>query len=113
MNKDVAKANEIIREYIKERGLINTWGLYETPFYIRLYCWFSSRMGKFPGRLEPETEKMLLEIIWKRTLVKNDIHWARQSTWYLDGSENHDLNGKACNLVSSYIFMNDGHQTSS
>jgi hypothetical protein len=107
LNKDVAKANEIIREYIKERGLINTWGLYETPFYIRLYCWFSSRMGKFPGRLEPETEKMLLEIIWKRTLVKNDIHWARQSTWYLDGSENHDLNGKACNLVSSYIFMNE------
>jgi hypothetical protein len=43
----------------------------------------------------------------ERTYIKNDIFWARQSTWWLDGSENHDLNSKACNLVSSRIFMNE------
>ena len=61
---------------------------------------FSSRSGKFPGRMKADVEESLLETLWQRTVLKNDIHWARHSTWWFDGSENHDLNCKACNLVS-------------
>jgi hypothetical protein len=61
----------------------------------------------FPGRLTPDVEKKLLEVLWERTYEKNDIHWSRQSTWWMDGSENHDINAKAVNLVSARIFMNE------
>jgi hypothetical protein len=57
--------------------------------------------------MSPQAEELLLKTLWDRTAAHNDIHWARQSTWILDGSENHDLNAKACNLVTSRIFMNE------
>lgn len=107
LNQDLAEANRILREDCKEMVDKDPWSLLSTPLYCRFYYHFSSRSGKFPGRLEPETEKILLETIWKRTALKNDIYWARESTWWMDGSENHDLNAKACNLVSSRIFMNE------
>ena len=107
LNQDLAEANRIIREDCVAMLHEDPWSLLTTPMYCRLYFLFSNRCGQYPGRLEPETEKLLLETIWERTKHKNDIHWARQSTWYLDGSENHDLNAKACNLVSSRIFMNE------
>jgi hypothetical protein len=107
LNQDLAKANQIIREDCVAMLHEDPWSLLTTPMYCRLYFLFSNRCGEYQGRLEPETEKLLLETIWERTKHKNDIHWARQSTWYLDGSENHDLNAKACNLVSSRIFMNE------
>ena len=107
LNQDLAQANQIIREDCVKMGATDPWSLLRTPIYCRLYFLFSSRVGEFPGRLESETEKLLLETIWERSKHKNDIHWARQSTWYLDGSENHDLNAKASNLVTSRIFMNE------
>ncbi len=107
LNKDLKRANQILRDDCKNMVDKDPWSLLTTPLYCRFYFWFSGKSDKFPGRLEEETEKLLLETIWERTKLKNDIHWARQSTWYLDGSENHDLNAKACNLVSSFIFMNE------
>ncbi len=107
LNKDLEEANQILRENCKKMVDKDPWSLMTTPLYCRFYFWFSGKSDKFPGRLEKGTEKLLLETLWERTKSKNDIHWARQSTWYLDGSENHDLNAKACNLVSSLIFMNE------
>ena len=107
LGENLEEANQILREDCLGEGQGNPWDLLRTPLYCRSYLLFSNRCGKFPGRLEKETEKVLLDTIWNRTKIKNDIHWARQSTWYLDGSENHDLNAKASNLVSSFIFMNE------
>jgi hypothetical protein len=107
LNKDIEKANQILRDDCEKWGATDPWSLLRTPIYCRFYLLFSNRCGEFRGRLENETEKRLLETLWERTKYKNDIYWARQSTWYLDGSENHDLNSKACNLVSSRIFMNE------
>jgi hypothetical protein len=107
LNKDLSKANTLVRESLMGWGKTNPWGLWETQVICRSYLLFSNRCGKFKGRLEPETEKLLLKTLWDRTALKNDIHWARQSTWWMDGSENHDLSAKANNLVSSRIFMNE------
>lgn len=107
LNEDIKTANRILVEELENSSTGDAWSLLHTPLFCRFYYLFSSRAGKFPGRLFPETEKLLLETLWERTADKNDIHWARQSTWYLDGSENHDLNAKACNLVTSRIFMNE------
>lgn len=106
-NQDLETANRHLVEELRKSNKNNTWSLFHTPYYCRLYFWFSNTNGKYPGRMTPETEKLLLETLWERTKLKNDIHWARQSIWYLDGSENHDLNAKASSLVTSYIFMNE------
>lgn len=108
-NVDLVEANRLLADKLRLSSDKDedTWDLFLTPAYCRIYYWFSNRVGKLPGRMTPETETLLLRTLWERTAVKNDIFWARQSTWYLDGSENHDLNAKVCNLVTSRIFMNE------
>lgn len=71
---------------------------------ISFYHCFGSRSELFPGRLEEETESLLLQTLWLRTLEKNDIAMARKSTWWVAGSENHDLNTKVTNILTSAIF---------
>jgi hypothetical protein len=107
LNKDLDKANEIALKGFEAAATASHWGLFQNTMIIRMYYYFSSTAGKFKGRMSEEAEKKLLEVLWERTYEKNDIHWARQSTWYLDGSENHDLNAKTSSLVSSRIFMNE------
>jgi hypothetical protein len=112
LNQDLEKANQILLDHIKSVMISDTesnnvWCLITTQAYCRLYFMFSNRVGKFPGRMKPEVEKKLLHAIWVRTYEKNDIHWARKSTWWMDGSHNHDLNAKVANLLSSRIFMNE------
>ena len=83
------------------------WSLYLTPTLIQLYYTFGSKGRLMPGRLEPTTEKALLELLWKRTEIKNDIAIAGQSTWWMAGSENHDINANMASLLSSQIFMHE------
>jgi hypothetical protein len=107
LNKDLEKANTLILEELEKSRKVHHWDLFDNSMMCRMYYTFSSRTGKFKGRMSAESEKKLLEVLWERTYVKNDIHWARQSVWYLDGSENHDLSSKSSCLVSSRIFMNE------
>jgi hypothetical protein len=107
LNVDLEAANRLLVEELQKSSHEDSWSLLHTPLYCRFYYLFSNRSGKYPGRMTPETEKLLLATLWKRTAEKNDIFWARESTWYLDGSENHDLNAKVCNLVTARIFMNE------
>jgi len=82
-------------------------GLYSLSRNARLisfYFCFGAGSRIFPGRLAPETEERLLELLWWRTMDKNDIAISRRSTWWMAGSENHDLNTKTTNLLASAIF---------
>lgn len=113
LNEDLEEANRIIIDRAEnmleqEKSMnIHHWDLFQNAMICRLYYFFSAPHGKFPGRLSQEAKDKLLAVLWERTKVKNDIHWARQSVWYLDGSENHDLSSKSACLVSSRIFMNE------
>lgn len=109
LNKDLTRANKILEEILEESERTHdSWNLEITSAICRIYFWFSNRCGSIKGRLNPKTEAKLLETLWNRTVEKNDIHLARQgNTWWMDGSENHDLNAKMCNLVTSRIFMNE------
>lgn len=82
------------------------WSLWLTPFMVRTYDQFGSTSKRMPGRLYPETEKALLELLWKRTQATNDIALAKRSTWWMIGSENHDIHIKVDSLISSQIFKN-------
>tara|TARA_B110000091_G_scaffold100244_1_gene109081 strand:- start:506 stop:3121 length:2616 start_codon:yes stop_codon:yes gene_type:complete len=107
LNEDLKKANEMLVEELKKSSDENAWSLLHTPLYCRFYYLFSNKNGKYPGRMTAKAEKLLLSTLWDRTAAKNDIYWATENTWILDGSENHDLNAKACNLITSRIFMNE------
>lgn len=82
------------------------WSLWLTPFMVRVYDQFGSTSKRMPGRLYPATEEALLELLWNRTQATNDISLARRSTWWMIGSENHDIHVKVDSLISSQIFKN-------
>jgi len=90
-----------------EKGLSDHWGLGTNQILYRLYYMFGSEGRVAPGRLSEKTESALLEELWNRTKLKNDIYLARKSTWWLVGSENHDMVANVSNLLSSQIFMNE------
>lgn len=93
---DLGRRHEIHRD----------WSLWLTPFMVRTYDQFGSTSKRMPGRLYPDTEKALLELLWRRTQATNDISLARRSTWWMIGSENHDIHVKVDSLLSSQIFKN-------
>lgn len=83
------------------------WCLAINQQFYHLYYAFGSKGGVAPGRLYPETEKMLLEVLWNRMKHKDDIHLTRLSTWWMVGSENHDIVSKVSSLISAQIFMHE------
>jgi len=87
--------------------LNDAWCLAINQQFYHMYYAFGSKGSVAPGRLYPETEKALLELLWNRMKYKDDIHLARKSTWWMIGSENHDLVAKVSSLISSQIFMNE------
>ncbi len=81
--------------------------LMRTTRLIAFYYTFGSKSKIDTIRLEERTEKLLLKVLWERTKYKNDIAVTKNSTWWMTGSENHDLNTKVCNLITSRIFMDE------
>ncbi|MGL1891277.1 MAG: hypothetical protein OCD02_06585 [Spirochaetaceae bacterium] len=74
---------------------------------ISFYYCFGKKSKYFPGRLNVENEDLLLELLWWRTMDKNDIAITTKSTWWMSGSENHDLNSKQLiYLLQQYSPLN-------
>lgn len=108
LGRNVSSNNAELREhYRRTLQEHSTWSLTTKMRLIQAYYELGSRSRFQPGRLEPETEALLLEVLWKFTRVTNDIATTRQSTWWMAGSENHDLNAKVAAAVSSRIFMEE------
>lgn len=103
------EANRQVMEFIRtaDDGPNGTWSLQPNIYVNAMYYSFSSKGRIKPGRLTPECERKLLEYYWKHCEIKNDIATARQCTWWVTGSENHDANFKMSNLISSQIFMHE------
>jgi len=109
IERDTEYANEKIysvltskdEEVIRRNTIQDKWSLWLNPILIRMYFNFGS-LGT--GVLSEKNEKLILDILWERMLLKNDIAMSRLSTWHMTGSENHDLNYKICALITSQIF---------
>jgi len=94
--------------HVQEKYRLNDpWCLATNQLLYHMYYTFGSKGKLFPGRLYPKTEKAVLDFLWNRMKYKNDIHLTRKSTWWMIGSENHDLVAKVSSLISSQIFMNE------
>ncbi|MFB3826614.1 MAG: hypothetical protein ACE15B_07585 [Bryobacteraceae bacterium] len=113
LGRDVEQADRELRAFYEaelarlKNGRADLWSLVANPRLIMAYYTLGSKGNFRPPRLTTATERALLELLWERTAHKNDIALARQSTWWMTGSENHDLNAKVTSLVSSRIFMNE------
>lgn len=93
---------------VRERHRLNDhWCLTIDQQFYHMYYAFGAKGSVAPGRLHRQTEEALLEVIWERMESKNDIHLTRNSTWWMVGSENHDLVAKVSCLISSQIFMKE------
>lgn len=94
----------------KDPTVLPAYHLYHLTRNTRLisfyYC-FGSRSTIHPGRFSANAEQELLALLWSRTKEKNDIAMTRKSTWWIAGSENHDLNTKVTNLLTSAIFAEE------
>jgi hypothetical protein len=115
LGKDLDKTNETLFDLfttndtqVQEKYRLNDpWCLATNQLMYYMYYSFGSKGTLYQGRIYPDTEKVILEFLWKRMEYKNDIHLARKSTWWMIGSENHDLVAKVSSLISSQIFMNE------
>jgi hypothetical protein len=115
LNQDIDRVNhELLHIFTTDEqqtkdlyGIDGYWSLFLNSALYRLYFWFGAKSRRMPGRLKPKTEQALLDLLWHRLEHMNDIHLANESTWWLVGSENHDINLKVSNLLSSQIFMHE------
>ncbi|MEX0332414.1 MAG: hypothetical protein AB3N64_13415 [Puniceicoccaceae bacterium] len=115
LGRDLDRVNaelvEILRSedpVVQQKYRLNDkWGLVIKQQFYHLYYAFGTKGSLAPGRLYPETEKALLDALWDQMKYKDDIHLARLSTWWMIGSENHDLVSKVSSLISAQIFMHE------
>lgn len=117
LGDDLGQVNDVLRDDMlqdlnsarsaKDSTTSPAYGLYSLVRNTRLISFFhcfGSKSGQFPGRLSPDNEQLLVELLWWRTAEKNDIAISRRSTWWMAGSENHDLNNKVSCLLASAIL---------
>jgi hypothetical protein len=115
LGRDIERTNRILQDIlttddagIREKYRFNDpWCLATNQLLYHMYYAFGSKGSVSPGRIHPETEKALLDFLWEHMMYKNDIHLARKSTWWMIGSENHDIVSKVSSLITSQIFMNE------
>ena len=115
LGKDLDQVNEDLlnifttedKEIRGKYGLEDYWHLSANQWLYHMYYAFGAEGTVSSGRLYPKTEKALLELLWQRMKYKDDIHLARESTWWMAGSENHDIVAKVSSLITSQIFMNE------
>lgn len=110
LQEDLTRDLTTLKAHKEDPKQSPAYGLYHLSRNARLlsyYFCFASGSRLFPGRLSASTQALLVELLWWRTQGKNDIAIARRSTWWIGGSENHDLNTKTTNLLVSAILAGE------
>ena len=65
---------------------------WQMRLWVRTYFLFNSRDGRFAGRLDLETERLMHELLWNYAFSKSTVERADpRYVWFIQGSENHDL----------------------
>ena len=61
------------------------------PLLIRIYELFHRESKHFPGRLTPEAEKGIRQVLWEYASIRCEKEfYAPERVWWFWGSENHD-----------------------
>lgn len=108
VNAELVEILESEDPMVQQKYRLNDhWGLVIKQQFYHMYYAFGSKGSVAPGRLYPAAEKAVLDALWDQMEYKDDIHLTRLSTWWMIGSENHDLVSKVSSLISAQIFMGE------
>lgn len=101
LDRELPEANRIIRQAYHDLlgdaptmtpELADEKAKWQMRLWVRTYFLFNSRSGQSPGRLEPETERLMHELLWNYAFSKSTVNRAEpRYVWFIQGSENHDL----------------------
>jgi len=108
--ENLDEANRRLTEYFqseKAKADFGTHFFFDRGMYVKLLLNYGRQGRLGAGRLSGEAETALLELIWNAAKDADDIANARNSTWWLLGSENHDIHHKIRCLLSAQVLA--GH----
>ncbi|QHI69291.1 hypothetical protein [Tichowtungia aerotolerans] len=112
MNERVDEANERIQALALTDEPFAYFGAVD---YVRILALFNSRSTYYPGRLTPETEAAMKEVLWKWAKEfeeywepsRNEAAEPEGSVWSVYASENHDLIRKGNNHIIFSVLADD------
>ena len=114
-NERVDEANaRLLREakaYLAENAKTGKakwpWDYFGIGDYVRILCLFHAESTHFPGRLDPETEAAMKEVLWLRVKPKPIEAASLDQLLVLQGTENHDLNKRPNDYLVASVLKDD------
>ena len=83
------------------------WDYFGIGDYVRILCLFRANSPHFPGRLKPETEAAMKEVLWLRVKPKPIENAALDQLFVLQGTENHDLTKRPNDYLVASVLKDD------
>ena len=83
------------------------WDYFGIGDYVRILCLFHANSTHFPGRLNPETEAAMKEVLWLRVKPKPTEAASLDQLLVLQGTENHDLNKRPNYYLVASVLKDD------
>lgn len=113
LNKETARADDGIIKIENELfpQTINSFEANDFHWHAyileRIYYLFSSKSKHFPGRMSPDAEKAILEMLWSwsEKYCRVELTLAAR-VWWIWGSENHHLQAWVSFWGAAQIFKN-------
>jgi hypothetical protein len=83
------------------------WDYFGIGDYVRILCLFHANSPHFPGRLKPETEAAMKEVLWIRVKQKPIENASLDQLFVLQGTENHDLTKRPNDYLVASVLKDD------
>lgn len=72
--------------------------------YLRLYALLNHRTGLLKGPLSWKAQENLERQMWAVAKANSRLAEARRDVWDMEGSENHHLSSKTCDLLAAQFL---------
>jgi hypothetical protein len=72
--------------------------------YMRLYALMNRRTGRIQGPLSPAAEAAFEREMWKVAKANSSLAEAKRGVWEMEGSENHHISSKTCDLLAAQFL---------
>jgi hypothetical protein len=72
--------------------------------YMRLYALTNERTGPMKGLLSPTALKNFEKQMWLAAKANSKLAEAKRDVWDMEGSENHHLSSKSCDLLAAQFL---------
>jgi len=74
--------------------------------YLRLYALMNQRTGPLKGLLSPKAQENFEKQMWAAAKANSKLSEAKRDVWDMEGSENHHLASKTCDLLAAQFLRN-------